>query len=388
MKSLLYLIICIVTLISSAAEINLRGGLPNVAAKINAGGEICVAYFGGSITHAKNGWRSKSFDYLSKEYPAAKFKEINATICGTGAEFGAMRFHDDVLSRGVPDLLFIEFRVNGGDLASAEGIVRQALTANPQMDICFVYTISRHMLPIIRKGENTKFGMEMERVAEYYNLPSVDFGPEVVARVDAGSLAFGPQDVTAERTLFSRDNTHPTPEGHDIYMISFSRFFKSAITTGTAGARPLKTPLVSPTFDQVQMVPACDYLPYTNGDWQKVDGRNDKIYCDGSFERTNNMLRGAYTTTKEGTTFEVHWTGKDIWFSDIPQDKEMIVEVALDGAAPVAFKRNRTKEPYLYSRFWRVPVVNWGEHTARVTMKQIPAGQKFYFGQMLVWGKR
>ncbi|MBT7162583.1 MAG: hypothetical protein HN904_07370 [Victivallales bacterium] len=64
-----------------------RDGLPNVFAKLQAGGPVRVAYLGGSITEA-SGWRVLSRRWLAKTYPKAKVTEINAAISGTGAEFG------------------------------------------------------------------------------------------------------------------------------------------------------------------------------------------------------------------------------------------------------------------------------------------------------------
>ena len=122
-------------------ELRIRVGLPNVAAGLAEGRKVTVCYLGGSITHAVNGWRSKSMDWLRKRYPTCEFTELNATICGTGADYGATRFPADVLAKGMPDLLFVEFRVNGGNRPAVEGIVRQMWKANPQADICFVYTI-------------------------------------------------------------------------------------------------------------------------------------------------------------------------------------------------------------------------------------------------------
>src|SRR4051794_38568224 len=67
-----------------AVECAPRGGLPNVVAKIRAGGTVRVAYLGGSITAAK-GWRVLSREWLAAQYPQARFEEINAAIPGTGA---------------------------------------------------------------------------------------------------------------------------------------------------------------------------------------------------------------------------------------------------------------------------------------------------------------
>ena len=63
----------------------LRGGLPNIFAKLQNGGEVSIAYLGGSIT-AQPGYRVKTFEWFKKEFPQTKLVEINAAIGGTGSD--------------------------------------------------------------------------------------------------------------------------------------------------------------------------------------------------------------------------------------------------------------------------------------------------------------
>ena len=73
-----------------AVEHRTRAGLPRFFAKAKAGGEVRVAYLGGSITAAP-GWRVKSLAWLQQRFPRASFIEINAAIGGTGSDLGAFR---------------------------------------------------------------------------------------------------------------------------------------------------------------------------------------------------------------------------------------------------------------------------------------------------------
>ena len=52
----------------TAAELRVRDGLPNVFAKLTAGGPVRIAYLGGSIT-AANGWRPKSLRGSNRSIP-------------------------------------------------------------------------------------------------------------------------------------------------------------------------------------------------------------------------------------------------------------------------------------------------------------------------------
>ena len=129
-----------------AEEVRAREGVGNVMKKIAAGQEVTVAYLGGSIT-AMNGWRNKTTDWLKATYPKATFKEINASIGGTGSDLGVFRLGRDVLAYK-PDLLFVEFATNDGAQRPEqiwrcmEGIVRQTWKQDPLTDIVFTYTIT------------------------------------------------------------------------------------------------------------------------------------------------------------------------------------------------------------------------------------------------------
>ena len=167
-------------ILRDAVECTARQGLPNWFAKAAAGKEVRVAYLGGSIT-AQGGWRIKTLEWFQKQYPKAKVHEINAAIGGTGSMLGAFRLQHDVL-RHKPDLLFVEFAVNDAGappirlLQTMEGIVRQTWLADPETDICFVYTLTERMLSDLQQGKYPRAASVMERLADHYGIPSIHMG--------------------------------------------------------------------------------------------------------------------------------------------------------------------------------------------------------------------
>ncbi len=375
--------------VETVQELRERGGLPNLAAKIRSGKHVNIAYLGGSITDAADGWRSKSFDWFVKRFPKAKFRELRATVCGTNADFGAARFKDDVLSQGVPDLLFVEFRCNGADTRSVEGIVRQLWKVNPNADICFVYTIWKSATPTFRKGVQTNSGAALEKIAGFYGIPSVDFAPDIIARLDAGKIVYTKDEAKPGQIVFTRDTVHPTPEGHDLYVEVLTRSLEKLLGAGKKGEHSLARrfhALPGGCYDECELVPAARFLKDVPG-WTKVDEENDAVYTNDR-RRTQQMLRGAYAATEEGATFTIRYYGKAIAFSDIPQTEEMLVETILDGGKPMIQRRIRSAEWRLHSRFWYVWSPNSlpGEHTLKVTVKKLPKGQKFFCGQLQVYG--
>ncbi|MGN0853836.1 MAG: SGNH/GDSL hydrolase family protein [Kiritimatiellia bacterium] len=369
-----------------AEECRVRAGLPNVLARLEAGGNVSIAYLGGSITAAGNGWRSQTLAWFRTRFPRACIHEINAAISGTGSDYGAIRLSGDVLKER-PDLLFVEFRVNGSagfDYPSVEGILRQTWAANPETDICLVYTICESMVEGSRRGRQTPFGTAMETIANHYGVPSVDLGIEVVKRLDAGSLVFRSDRPVAGKLAFSRDGVHPGTEGHALYRDVIARSLEKMFRSGAKpGAHRTPPPLRPNPWEKAVLVPPEKFLPLDV--WQPVDEAADSVFRS-DLGRTKAMLRGGRWTDREGASFSIAWTGTTVGLSDIPQDLAMRIEASVDGGKPIAFTRLRTREPRLHARFYYLPAQPHGHHVATFTVKTIPAGQRFFCGQALVVG--
>ena len=85
-----------------------------------------------------------------------------------------------------PDLVFVEFAVNDANTDSLviahsmEGIVRKIWHHNPHTDICFLYTLNEPMLDDLKAGKNYRSVRYMETVADYYDIPSVNFADDVL----------------------------------------------------------------------------------------------------------------------------------------------------------------------------------------------------------------
>jgi lysophospholipase L1-like esterase len=275
--------------LAPAVECHSRGGLPNVLAKLQAGGAVRIGYLGGSIT-AQAGWRPKTLAWFSEQFPQAKVSEINAAIGGTGSELGVFRLQHDVL-RHQPDLLFVEFAVNDGGTSPEhihrcmEGIVRQTFKHNPSTDICFVYTLAHNnMLETLQKGFYPRAATAMEDIANHYAIPSIHMGIEV-ARLEAeGKLIFkGPKPKTDEekaavgdKILFSADAVHPyTDSGHQLYLEAVVRSMVQIREQGKPGPHRLLVPFRADNWEAAQMVPLS--RAKLSAGWQKLDPESDAM---------------------------------------------------------------------------------------------------------------
>ncbi|WAC21715.1 SGNH/GDSL hydrolase family protein [Luteolibacter sp. SL250] len=271
-------IICSSVCHAEIPETSARGGLPNVLAKLDAGEPVRVAYLGGSITEAA-GWRVLSLEWLREKYPKAGVEEINATFSGTNSAFGAFRLGREVVAKK-PDLLFVEFVMNDGSTdpqrtsRAMEGIVRQLWTAAPAADICFVYTVGKSTLPLYQAGSRPPAVEAMEKVADHYGVPSIDFGPAVAELEKSGKLTFTaplPSAPAADgKIIFSGDGVHPHVEtGHPLYLAAIQRSWP-AISAAAKSAAPhqLPAPLDAASWQRAALLPMKGLA--RRGNWREL----------------------------------------------------------------------------------------------------------------------
>ncbi len=263
-------------------EIKTRAGLPGVAAILaRAGDTLRIAYLGGSITQADNGWREQSLARIAGQHPRNPVTHINAGVGGTGSDLGAFRLAGDVL-RSRPDLVFVEFAVNDYKRnppeveQSVEGIVRQTRRALPRADICFVYTLSFDSKPFVERGQYAPPIAAMEKVAEHYGIPSLHFGPAVSGLEREGKLVFKGKQAEAApgKILFTEDGVHPLKDGHAVYAEVVARRFPELLRSGRA-PRKLPRPLHANNWENAQTLPI--EQPALTGDWARLTPGTDSL---------------------------------------------------------------------------------------------------------------
>jgi len=245
----------------------IRDGLSNVFAKLQAGQEVRIAYFGGSIT-AADGWRGKTLQWFRERYPAATVVEVNAAIGGTGSDLGVHRFEQDVLSKK-PDLVFVEFAVNDGGSEpiniwrAMEGIIRQAWRQDPSIDICYVYTMVADFATDYDKGLFPRATSADEMLAAYYGIPSISVAYPTAEMARVGKLWFTPRkdadgnDIAppADVVIWSDDNVHPRDAGHEIYAQTIQEQLAAWEAGAEAKPHELKAPWVDDNWESARLAP-------------------------------------------------------------------------------------------------------------------------------------
>jgi lysophospholipase L1-like esterase len=324
-----------------AQEVRARGGLPNFFGKaLTTGAEIKVAYLGGSIT-AQNGWRVQTLAHFRQAYPQASFTEINAAIGGTGSDLGAFRVQQDVLSKG-PDLLFVEFAVNDGGadprriIRAMEGIVRQTWKANPSTDICFVYTLTEALSPPMLEGKLQRSASAMEKVADFYGIPSIALGMEVAKLAKAGQLAWraklpktdAEKAALAGKFVFAPDSVHPHEStGHVLYTQAIVRSLPAlAIANATPTAHVTGPALDPANWERAKLAPiTAAKLSAGLASAEPATDAQAKVWA----KRLPAMVK----LTRPGQSVEFKFQGTHCAVYDVVGPAGGMVAVTLDGKA-------------------------------------------------------
>ncbi len=206
-------------------EFTIRRGLPNFFRKCKNGEPVKIGFIGGSITQGDNMYRNQSANYISSLFPKVKMNGINAGVGGTGSDLGACRLQRQILAFN-PDLVFIEFAVNGAYAPGVEGIIRKIIQHNPNTDICLIYTIWAGQSEIYAKGSIPGNILRLEKVAEHYNIPSIHMGMWAGFLQRDGKLVWSaPDENNGGKIRFSKDGVHPIKSGGDIYASAVARAF-------------------------------------------------------------------------------------------------------------------------------------------------------------------
>ena len=330
-----------------AQEVRARGGLPNFFLKAQTtGSELKIGYLGGSIT-AQKGWRVLTLDHFKKAYPQSTFTEINAAIGGTGSDLGVFRLRQDVLSKG-PDLLFVEFAVNDGGadpqriIRCMEGIVRQTWKANPKCDICFVYTLTEAQAPAMLEGKLQRSASAMEKVADFYGIPTITLGMEVAKLAKAGKLLWkaplpktdAEKAALGDKFVFAADGVHPHDStGQVLYAQAIVRSLPALAIANHAPTVHVSNLALDPAnYERATLVPitAAQLSDGIVRDAMKTDD-----YAKGWAARLPAMVK----LTQPGQSIEFKFKGTHCAVYDIIGPAGGKVAVTLDGGKPFSVQR-------------------------------------------------
>jgi len=313
--------------VESKMAINFRGNIDNCRIKFEKSKKGRVAFLGGSITFG-GAWRDMVCDYLKQRFPSTEFDFINAGISSTGSTPGAMRFSRDVLSKGTVDLLFEEAAVNDAtngfnatqQVRGMEGIVYQALKSNPLMDVVLLHFVDQDKMSDYNNGKIPEVIQSHEKVADYYNIPSINLAKEVNDRILNGEFTW--------RDDFK--NLHPSPFGHTVYFRTIKQFFETSWKDQSNSELKIKS-LPNITLDPFSYIRG-HFLPIetakSKSGWNMI--KNWKP-SDKASTRPGFVDIPVLEASQPGSTLNLNFSGKAIGLLITSGPDAGILEYSVDG---------------------------------------------------------
>lgn len=309
---------------NNPAECTVRGGMPHFFKKVAAGKPVTIGFIGGSITQGNQCYRPQTARYIQSMYPGVTMKGINAGVSGTGTDLGACRLKDQLLQHH-PDVIFVEFAVNGAYTDGMEGIIRQIRQFDPAIDICLIYTIHNEQTKIYTAGNIPENIQGLEKIAEHYHLPSIHLGMEAAVLEKEGRLVWkGDSATAAGRIVFSTDGTHPITAGGNLYAAAIARGLKKMKQYIPTSPYTLPAPLIADNWEDAGMYAPEDIATFSAG-WSKENpaGSPQKQFT-GWFPY---IMKAA----QPGASFTCKFKGSMFGFFDIGGPEMGQLEVIIDG---------------------------------------------------------
>ncbi len=312
-------------------EYTVRRGVPNFIRKCNEGKDVVIGYIGGSITKSQDMYRLQSADQIAKLFPKAKMVGVNAGVAGTGSDLAACRLEEHMLQYS-PDLLFIEFAVNGANAMGVEGIIRQTIKANPETDIVLVYTLFGDQAMDYVKGKLPASVSKLEPVAEHYNLPSVHMGMWAGFLIDEGKMLWKGNVESAEgKEVFSKDGVHPLRTGGNYYASAVARAFNAMKSNRGKEKLTLIEPLHKAHMERAKTIKPSDL---------GIDSSWNVIHCEGhkDYDTFKYWFADIYDATPASKPLKFKFKGNKIGLFDVGTKDCGAIEIIVDGQKLVGTK--------------------------------------------------
>jgi lysophospholipase L1-like esterase len=370
-----------------AAEFSPRDGMPNLFAKLEKGGPVTIAYYGGSIT-AGPGWRNFTLDWFAKRYPNARITELNASLGGSGSLVGVFRADHDLVAPK-PDAVFIEFSLNDvadvrdrpAEVAGAlEGIIRKLRMSKPDTDICLAYTLHSSAVDLLNQGKFSASVSLHESIAEHYGIPTIHMGVEAARMAKEDKLVFSapksPGDKDAQgRVIFSNDGTHPSEAGHALNGAAAVRGLEQLRSNTKAADHSMPEALSPIPWEKAKTIAAEGNATFS-GEWEKLSAANGPG-CRRFGKRFYSWFPHLFRTGTPGSSVTVRFRGTHIGIKGMEGPDSGVVSVRMDDKAP--FKQTLFT---VYASAWvyvgaPLPAVPMGDHTVTWTLlDEVPDKEK------------
>lgn len=392
-------------------EFFIRGAAFNSLYKLKKEKELTVAYLGGSITRSET-WSKSTTKWLCSNYDS-KINEINIGLSGTEADLAVCRIDSDVLVHN-PDLVFIEYAVNGGAKKDMEGMVLKIWRHNPKTDIIFVYTTTIDKYNYYKEGVLPEYPAAYEEVAKHYGIPSVFFANQLFDLYEQGKVTLAGDKAQEGKILYTNDGTHLTASGGWLAAGAVARCLTAMEKDFEEGTYTPKSHTIPST--------TCDKAPWVDAtscvDWSKMKFEGEWFDCslqNGEFKNFN--YTGDYLddfkkifphmqgTKTAGSSVTVRFCGTHIGVFEAGGQFSGQLRVIVDGAEldKKLVLYNKYYGAYIRHQYYFLKELPYGEHIVTFVLdSQMPdksalqnknpndktyEKNEFYLGRILLNGK-
>ena len=186
--------------------------------RAEAGEELTIGFFGGSITQDslatkhENCYAYRVFRWWEETFPKAAFHYVNGGIGGTTSHYGVSRVVTDMLMYQ-PDFVVVDFSVNDDPneffQETYEGLIRKMLTWSSKPAVLLLNNV------FYDTGKNAQ--EYHNRVGDWYHLPHVSIKDTVWPRMKAGE--FTREEITP-------DGLHPNDKGHGLVAAEITTYLE------------------------------------------------------------------------------------------------------------------------------------------------------------------
>ncbi|MBQ7800345.1 MAG: hypothetical protein IJ370_07610 [Oscillospiraceae bacterium] len=392
-------------------EYHNRGFAYNTLLKLQNGEDVTVAYLGGSITQSET-WSKSTTKWLRDTYKSS-INEINIGLAGTEADLAVCRIDSDVLVHN-PDLVFIEYAVNGGAKKDMEGMVLKIWRHNPKTDIIFVYTTTIEKYNYYKEGTIPEYPAAYEEVAKHYDIPSVFFANQAFDLYEQGKVTLAGDKAEDGKILYTNDGTHLTASGGWLAAGAVARCIMSMEKGFDKDSYTAKDHVIPKEY--------CDKEPWIDAtcsaDWSKMRFEGEWFDCslqNGEFK--NYSYTGSYLDTFKkvfpdmqgtktiGSSVTVKFCGTHIGVFEAGGQYSGQLRVIVDGAEldKKLVLYNKYYGAYIRHQYYFIKELPEGEHTVTFVLDgEMPDKSalqnknpndktyekiEFYLGRILLKGK-
>lgn len=356
-------------------ECLVRGGIPNFFCKMHTVDSVTIGYIGGSITRGDNMYRNQSAEFIQQMYPGVRIKAINAGVSGTGTAMGACRIKEQLLKYH-PDLVFIEFAVNGAFREGMEGMIRQILRFDPFIDICLLYTIREGQTTTYTQGGIPANIEGLEKIANYYHIPSIHMGLQASFLEKNKKLVWKNAATSADgRIVFSKDGIHPLKAGGNLYAAAIARSMIKMQAVNKRVRHLLPPPLLADNWEDARMLDPLKSAVFSK-EWSSV--KPEKIPLLKSFAPWFPYIMQA---CKSGASFSFRFSGNMVGMFDIggPEAGQLLLNV--DGQDVQLINRFNQYCNNRYRGQCEFIQLDKGIHTVRFTISPVKANKRKILGR-------